>query len=47
MKGKLLQNEKFNDTQTSIVLSKLVPANYIVKVIQKNKEVKTLKIIKN
>ena len=46
MSGKLLQNEKITGNQTSIVMSYLVPANYIVKVIQGNKEVKTFKIIK-
>lgn len=45
--GKLLQNEKITGSQTSIVMSNLVPANYFVKVIQVNKEVKTFKIIKN
>ena len=47
MNGKLLQNEKITGNQTSIVMSNLVPANYFVKVIQGNKEVKTFKIIKN
>jgi hypothetical protein len=46
MNGKLLQSEKIRGTQTSIVMSNLVPANYFVKVIQGNKEVKTFKIIK-
>jgi len=46
MNGKLLQSEKITGTQTSIVMSNLVPANYFVKVIQGNKEVKTFKIIK-
>ena len=46
MSGKLLQSEKITGNQTSIVMSYLVPANYIVKVIQGNKEVKTFKIIK-
>ena len=45
--GKLLQSEKITGNQTSIVMSNLVPANYFVKVIQGNKEVKTFKIIKN
>jgi len=44
--GKLLQNAKINGTQTGIGMSNLVPANYFVKVIQGNKEVKTFKIIK-
>jgi hypothetical protein len=47
MNGKLLQSEKITSNQTSIVMSNLVPANYFVKVIQGNKEVKTFKIIKN
>ena len=47
MNGKLLQNEKITGNQTSIVMSNLFPANYFVKVIQGNKEVKTFKIIKN
>ncbi len=45
--GKLLQSEKITGNQTSIVMSHLVPANYLVKVIQGNKEFKTFKIIKN
>jgi hypothetical protein len=47
MNGKLLQNKKITGNQTSIIMSNLVPANYFVKVIQGNKEVKTFKIIKN
>ncbi|MDD3860464.1 MAG: T9SS type A sorting domain-containing protein [Bacteroidales bacterium] len=47
MNGKLLQSEKITGTQTSIVMSNLVPANYFVKVIKGNDEVKTFKIIKN
>lgn len=47
MGGKLLQNEKITDNQTSIVMSNLIPATYFVKVVQGNKEVKTFKIIKN
>ena len=47
MQGKLLQSEKITGNQTSIIMSNLVPANYFVKVIQGNKEVKTFKIIKN
>ena len=47
MNGKLLQNEKIKDVQTSIVMSNLVPSIYFVKVIQGNKEIKTFKIIKN
>lgn len=47
MSGKLLQNEKITDNQTSIVMRNLVPAIYFVKVVQGNKELKTFKIIKN
>ncbi len=47
MSGKLLQNERITGNQTSIVMSNLVPANYFVKVIQSDKELKTFKIIKN
>lgn len=45
--GKLLQNEKITDIQTSIIMSNLVPATYFVIISQANKEVKTFKIIKN
>ena len=47
MNGKLLQNEKITGNQTSIVMSNLFPANYFLRVIHGNKEVKTFKIIKN
>ena len=47
MNGKLLQNAKITGNQTSIVMSNLIPATYFVKVIQKNKELKTFKIVKN
>ena len=45
--GKLLENKKVTGTETSIVMSNLVPATYFVKVTEGNKEVKTFKIIKN
>lgn len=47
IQGKLLQSEKIAGKQTSIVMSNLLPATYFVKVIQKNKELKTFKIIKS
>jgi len=47
MNGKLLQSAKITGSQTSIVMSNLVPATYFVKVTEGNKEVKTFKIIKN
>jgi len=43
MNGKLLQSEKITGNQASIVMSKLVPATYFVKVIQRNKEVHHVK----
>lgn len=46
IQGKLLQSEKITGNQTSIVISNLIPATYVVKVIQDNKEVKVFKIIK-
>jgi len=45
--GKLLENKKVEDDETSIVMSNLVPATYFLKIIQNNKEIKTFKIIKN
>ena len=47
MNGKLLENKNLESNETSIVMSNLVPANYFLKVIQSDKEVKTFKIIKN
>lgn len=47
MQGKHLQTQKITSSQTSIVMSNLVPATYFVKVLEGNKEVKTFKIIKN
>ena len=44
--GKLLQNKALEGTETSIVMSNLVPATYFLKVIKDNKEVKIFKIIK-
>ena len=47
LQGKLLQSEKIMGKQTSIVMNNLAPATYFVKVVQRDKEVKTFKIIKN
>jgi hypothetical protein len=47
MKGTILQNEKITGNQTRIVMSHLVPANYVVRVVQGSKEVKTFKVIKH
>ena len=45
--GKLLENKKLDGTETSIVMSNLVPATYFLKVTQNTIEVKTFKVIKN
>lgn len=45
--GKLLRNEKITGSQTSIIMSNLLPAVYFVKVMEGNKDVRTFKIIKN
>ena len=45
--GKLLENKALEGTETSIVMSNLVPATYFLKVTEGNKELKTFKIIKN
>lgn len=45
--GKLLQNQKIESNRISIPMSNLVPATYLVKVKQENKEIKIFKIIKN
>lgn len=45
--GKLLETKKLDGNQTGIVMSKLEPATYFLKVSDHNKEVKTFKIIKN
>jgi len=46
IQGKLLQNEKIFDSKTKIDMKDLVPANYFIKVIQNNQEVKQFKVIK-
>ena len=46
MSGKLLQSEKLTGSQTSIVMSNLVPATYFVRVINEKQSVKEFKIIK-
>ena len=45
--GKLLFNQKINSTETSIPMESMSSANYFLKIIQDNKEIKTFKIIKN
>lgn len=45
--GKIIQNQQIISSQTDIVMSNLVPATYIIRVMQKNRELKSFKIIKN
>jgi len=45
--GKLLQYDKLTDKQIYINTANLVPSTYFLKVIYKNKAIKTFKIIKN
>jgi len=45
--GKLLQTVKATGTETKIETNNLIPANYFVKVLDNNKEIKVFKIIKN
>jgi len=47
LSGKLLQNGKVGGNNTNIPMGNLLPATYLLKVIQNCKEVKTFKIIKN
>jgi hypothetical protein len=47
MQGKVLQSEKITGNQTSIDMSNLALASYILKVAKGDKEVKILKVIKN
>lgn len=44
--GKLLQKAQITDNKTTIVMIDFVSANFFVKVVQGNKEVKTFKIVK-
>jgi len=45
--GKLLQSVKATGNETQIEISKLVSANYFVKILDDNREIKIFKIIKN
>ncbi len=47
IKGSLLQDNKIEGNETSIVMSSLLPATYFLKVTDNKKVVKTFKIIKN
>jgi len=45
--GKLLANKNIESSETRIPISSLIPATYILKLVQDSYEVKTFKIIKN
>jgi hypothetical protein len=47
IKGTLLQNKKIESRETSIPLETILPATYLLNVIDGNKVIKTFKIIKN
>ena len=46
LNSKLLENKKLTGNETGINMKNLVPATYMLKVTDKNKEVRTFKIIK-
>lgn len=46
MHGKLLQDVRITEAQTSINMSNLLPAAYLLKVVSRSKEVKTFKVVK-
>ena len=45
--GKLLMNQKITSNITSITMGSFASANYLLKITDNNKEVQTIKIIKN
>lgn len=45
--GRLLRNERITNRLTSIYMSDLAPATYILKIVEGNSEIKSFKIIKN
>lgn len=45
--GKLLETKKISSDETNITICNLIPAVYLLKVVQDNKEIKTFKVIKN
>ena len=47
MQGRLLQSKNITCNQTNIVMSRLTPATYFIKIIKEGRDVKTFKIIKN
>ena len=47
MQGKMLGSNKLTEIKTELDMTGFSPATYILKVIQKNTDIKTFKIIKN
>lgn len=47
IQGKLIKNQQIISSQTDIEMSNLVPATYIIRVMQKSRTLKSFKIIKN
>jgi hypothetical protein len=46
LNGKLLQQQKINQTETSITTEGLIPSTYLLRVKDGNQELKTFKIVK-
>jgi len=47
MMGKLLENKKLTGNETIILMANYIPAIYLLKIYDSQKEIKTFKIIKN
>jgi hypothetical protein len=47
IKGRIVDTGNITDTETIIAVDKLVPAAYLLRVSERNKEIKTFRIIKN
>lgn len=47
MDGKLVEAKKIESNQTNIAMNNLVPASYLLLVIEDNTEVKSFKVVKN
>jgi len=47
IQGKIIQNQQIISSKTNIEMSNLVSSTYIIRVMQKNRELKSFKIIKN
>jgi hypothetical protein len=47
IQGKIIQNQQIISPKTNIEMSNLVSSTYIIRVMQKNRELKSFKIIKN